>query len=52
MEKEVKELISSSGLKKKFLAEKLGITQNYLSMCLHGKRNLSDQKLNRLKELL
>lgn len=52
MESKLNELISNSGLKKKFLAEKIGITQTYLSMCLKGKRNLSKSKLNKLKELL
>ena len=52
MEKELKEKIKSSGYKKKYLADKIGISQNYLSMCITGKRNMSEKKQTELKTLL
>lgn len=52
MEEEVKERIKNCGLKQKYIAGKIGITPNYLSMCLLGTRKLSKKKLNQLKELL
>lgn len=52
MEETVKKRIRESGLKKKHLAKRLQITPNYLSMCLSGKRNLSEIKQTELKNLL
>jgi DNA-binding Xre family transcriptional regulator len=52
MEESLKRLIKESGYKNKYLAEKLGITPNFLSMCKSGKRKLSDEKINSLKKLL
>lgn len=52
MEKTVLNRIHSCGLKKKYLAEQLQISPNYLSMCLSGKRKLSEKKQNELKKLL
>ena len=52
MEETVKDRIKSCGMKQKYLAKKLGLSPNYLSMCLNGKRNLSEEKLQKLKELL
>jgi transcriptional regulator with XRE-family HTH domain len=52
MEEEIKTRIKRCGIKQKYLCNKLGITPNYLSMCLNGKRTLSGEKLQKLKELI
>ena len=52
MEESLKKEIQKSGYKNKYLAEKLGISANFLSMCKSGKRKLSDEKITKLKELL
>lgn len=52
MEEKIKFKINASGLKKKHLAKRLQITPNYLSMCISGKRNLSETKQTELKNLL
>ncbi len=52
MEKQIKDRIQKCGLKQKYLAKKIGISNNYLSMCLNGKRNLSEEKIKKLKELI
>lgn len=41
-----------SGFKVYFLADKIGVTRNYLAMCLRGERNLSDDKVKKLKDFL
>lgn len=48
----IKIKIKESGLKKSFIAEKLGIQPNYFYMCLKGTRNLSLEKENKLREIL
>ena len=52
MEKEIIDKIKKSGYKKKYLAEKIGVTQSYLSMCITGKRNMSEKKQTELKTIL
>lgn len=52
MDEDVKTRIKKCGFKQKYLSNKLGITPNYLSMCLNGKRTLSGDKLQKLKELI
>ena len=52
MEKEIISKIQKSGYKQKYLAEKLKITENYLSMCLNGRRNLSERKKDELKKII
>ncbi|BAQ84123.1 hypothetical protein [uncultured Mediterranean phage uvMED] len=47
-----KKEIKNKGLKISWLAEKIGVSQPYLSMCLSGERNLGDEKEFKLKELL
>jgi len=44
--------IKEKGLKISWLADKLGVSQPYLSMCLNGERNLDYLKEKKLKELL
>mgnify|MGYP003437373772 FL=1 len=44
--------IEDSGLKKSFLAEKIGVQPNYFYMCMKGIRNLSADKEAKLRELL
>ena len=39
----VKEAIKSSGLKQKFIAEKIGISETYLSLLLKGDYDMSDK---------
>lgn len=41
-----------SGFKVKALAEKIGISANYLSMCLNGLKTLSPEKEQALKRFL
>ncbi|MEY3422412.1 MAG: hypothetical protein RIR48_2726 [Bacteroidota bacterium] len=52
MDEQLKNRIKESGYKNKYLAEQLGITPNFLSMCKSGKRRMSDEKINSLKKLL
>jgi plasmid maintenance system antidote protein VapI len=52
MEEKIKHKIKESGYKKKYLAERLKISSNYLSMCIKGKRNLSEEKKIELNKLL
>lgn len=52
MDEATKKRIKDCGLKQKYLAGKLGLTPNYLSMCLSGTRKLSEQKLKQLKKLI
>lgn len=47
-----KKEIKNKGLKISWLAEKIGVSQPYLSMCLSGKRTLGNGKQLKLKELL
>lgn len=39
--KQLKKEIECRGIKNKFIADKIGITPNYLGQILSGKRNLS-----------
>lgn len=48
----LKDVIKNKGLKISWLAEKIGVSQPYLSMCLSGERNLDKEKEDKLKELL
>lgn len=52
MEKEIISKIQKSGYKKKYLAERLKVSENYLSMCLKGKRNLSEEKKLELTKII
>jgi plasmid maintenance system antidote protein VapI len=52
MENDLKKTIKQSGLKQKYLAETIGVSENFFSMCIKGKRNLSKQKEDKLKDIL
>ena len=52
MEEKLRQKIKQSGYKKKYLAERLRLSNNYLSMCFTGKRNLSETKQNELNDIL
>lgn len=52
MEQEYIDKIKKSGFKIKFIAKKIGVSANYLSMCMAGKRTLSERKQNKLNEIL
>jgi predicted transcriptional regulator len=52
MNEELLSLIEASGFKKKHIAEQLGITPTYLSMCIAGTRELSRKKERKLLDLL
>lgn len=52
MDKQVIDLIKKSGIKQIVLARKIGITPNYLSMCIKGRRKLSIEKSKKLKSIL
>ncbi len=47
-----KEEINKTGLKKKAIAEKLGISKVYLSYLLNGKRPFTPELEDRLKNIL
>jgi len=47
-----KERIKEKGIKIVWLADKIGVSQPFLSMCLNGDRNLSPDMEEKLKELL
>lgn len=48
----VKERIKASGYKKKFIAEKIGVHEVVFSYYLNDKRELPQDKLQRLKMFL
>lgn len=52
MNESLKVKARKSGFKVYFLAQKIGVEKNYLSMCLRGERNLSDDKVYKLKKFL
>lgn len=52
MNESLKTSIKSSGFKINFLAEKIGVSANYLAMCIRGERNLSEDKCTILKNFL
>jgi len=52
MEDDLKLKIQASGYKYKYLSERLKITNNYFSMCLHGTRNMSNEKQIKLRKIL
>ena len=52
METILKLKIKSSGIKQNFLAEKIGVSPVYFSMCITGSRIMSDKKQQVLKDLL
>lgn len=47
----VKEAIKSSGLKQKFIASKIGISETYLSLLLKGDYDMSDSIKQRIMSL-
>lgn len=52
METLLRERIKKSGFKMNYLAEQIGVTKSYFSLCMSGARNLSKDKQNKLKSLL
>lgn len=44
--------INQSGLKQKFIAEKIGITPEHLNQMLNGKITLSEEIRNKINDLL
>lgn len=48
----LKSKIKESGLKHKFLAEKIGVNAMQFSKCFHGERFLDPEKEKELKEYL
>jgi transcriptional regulator with XRE-family HTH domain len=44
--------IKNSGLKLNYVAEKIGITRNYLSLIKHGKRNPSQRVFDKLCKII
>ena len=46
------EKIKSKGLKISWIADRLGISQPMLSMMLRGQRDISEERLKQLKEIL
>lgn len=52
MNNDLKQKIHNSPLKKKFIAEHIGVNPTVLSMCLKGERHLDTDKEDKLKKLL
>lgn len=52
MNDNLKSQVNKSPLKKKFIAQQIGIHPGVLSMCLKGDRFLNPDKEKQLKELL
>jgi hypothetical protein len=52
MDLELITMVNESGLKKKFIAQKLGIVPNHFYQCLVGNRRLSARKQHALRKLL
>lgn len=52
MNQNLKEKVHNSPLKKKYIAEKIGVVPTVLSMCLKGERHLSTHQEEKLKKLL
>lgn len=52
MNQELKSQVNNSPLKKKFIAQKIGVHPGTLSMCLKGERHLDADKEEKLKEVL
>lgn len=52
MNESLKVKVRDSGFKVKTLAERIGVSANYLSMCLNGLRMLSEDKCKELKDFL
>lgn len=52
METLLRERIRKSGFKMNYLAEQIGVTKTYFSLCMSGDRTMSKDKQQKLKELL
>lgn len=52
MNKDLKNKINQSPLKKRYIATQIGINPSVLSMCIKGDRFLSPDKEEKLKSLL
>ena len=50
--KKLKEQIAQSGLKQKFIAEKVGVGDSHLTMMLNGNAVMSEDIRNKINELL
>lgn len=48
----LKEKISKSGLKQKFIAEKIGLTAEHLNLLLNNPEKMSEEIRNKINELL
>lgn len=47
-----KELIEQRGIKKTFIAEKMGISRNFLYLCLSGKKKFTSKRKDELHRIL
>ena len=52
MEVLLREKIKKSGFRMNYLAEYIGISQPYFSLCMKGVRNMPKDKQDKLKALL
>lgn len=50
--KQLKEKIEASGLKQKFIAEKVNVGESHLTMMLNGKATMPEDVRNKINELL
>lgn len=50
--KKVRDVIFEKGLKKSFVADKIGVSNVWFSYYLNGHKELSDDKLEKLKTVL
>lgn len=49
---QAKKIIADKGLKKIFVAAKIGVSPSLLSMWFKGERTLNDEAMSKLKQLL
>lgn len=47
-----KQTIKDSGIKQSYIAEKIGVSEVFLSLCLNGKKKWPKQREKKLREVL
>lgn len=52
MDQEIIDIINKSGYKQEHLAKMIGVTGSYFSRCKNGDKKLSEEKMQKLKEIL
>lgn len=52
MNERVKEILQERGIKHKWLYEQVGVTKSQFSYWINGKRNLTTDQVERIKQIL